>query len=213
MDLFNITPFAALFAGLLSVFSPCVLPLLPAVLAYSTSRGALRPLSIVVGLSISFITMGILTSAFGSVFQQYVLYLNIIAGLVIILMGLTLLLELNIFSMFPSPSTLDVEKEGLFGGLLLGLSLGVIWIPCVGPILGSILTLVAMEGSISYGAFLLSMYSLGFAIPMFVIAYSANRSTVLFDRISRYDVLIKKISGAILVLVGLWMLYESVLGY
>ncbi|MHC1575765.1 MAG: cytochrome c biogenesis CcdA family protein, partial [Methanosarcinaceae archaeon] len=71
MDLTGVSPIAAFVAGIISEFSPCVLPLLPAILAYSTEKGSLRPLAIVVGLSISFTTMGIATSMVGSVFRQY----------------------------------------------------------------------------------------------------------------------------------------------
>ncbi|MCD4703454.1 MAG: cytochrome c biogenesis CcdA family protein [Methanosarcinaceae archaeon] len=209
MDLTGVSPIAAFVAGIISVFSPCVLPLLPAILAYSTEKGSLRPLAIVVGLSISFTTMGIATSMVGSVFRQYFAYLSIIAAGVIIILGISLIFELGMPRFLSTLSNLNVGGKGLLGGLLLGLSLGVIWMPCVGPILGAILTLVAVEGDIVYGALMLFIYSLGFAIPMLLVAYSASFSSARLGTVSRYDVVIKKIAGVALVAVGIWMVYTS----
>ena len=207
----DVTPLAAFVAGLISIFSPCVLPLLPAIFAYSTSKGRLRPLSIVFGLTISFTIMGVVTSAFGSMFQQYLPYLSLFAGLIIILFGVTLLFDLGTFNIFGSLSGIGVQEKGLLGGLLFGMSLGIIWIPCVGPILASILTLVAIEGDIAYGAFLLFIYSMGLGIPMLVIAYSANISSSALSSIAKYDSYLKKGAGIVLIFVGLWMLYTNVL--
>ncbi|WP_445476257.1 cytochrome c biogenesis CcdA family protein [Methanococcoides methylutens] len=211
MEFGGVTPVAAFVAGMISIFSPCVLPLLPAIFAYSTSKGPLRPLAIVLGLTISFTVMGVVTSAFGSLFQQYLLYLSFFAGLIIILFGVTLIFELGTFHVFGSFSGIGIKEKGLLGGLLLGMSLGIIWIPCVGPILASILTLVAIEGDIAYGAFLLFIYSMGLGIPMLVIAYSANISSSALSSMAKYDQYLKKGAGVILVIVGLWMLYSNVL--
>ena len=210
MDLPTINPVAAFIAGIISVASPCVLPLIPAIFAYSTEKGKLRPIAIVLGLSISFTLMGIVTSAFGSTFRSYLGYLNIIAEIFIIGFGLAMLFELNVFNALGKLSSMRVNKEeGLLGGLLLGMSLGIIWIPCVGPILGTILTMVAVSADITYGAMMLFVYSLGFAIPMLMIAYSANISSAKLGGIAKYDVFIKRAAGAVLIAVGLWMVYTN----
>ncbi|HJH32776.1 MAG TPA: cytochrome c biogenesis protein CcdA [Methanosarcinaceae archaeon] len=210
MDLPTITPVAAFLAGILSVASPCVLPLIPAIFAYSTEKGKLRPIAIVLGLSISFTLMGIVTSAFGSTFKAYIGYLNILAEIVIIGFGVAMLFELNVFNAFGRFSSLRISnEEGLPGGLLLGMSLGIIWIPCVGPILGTILTMVAVAADITYGAMMLFTYSLGFAIPMLIIAYSGNLSSAKLGSISKYNVVIKRTAGAVLIAVGLWMIYTN----
>jgi cytochrome c-type biogenesis protein len=211
MDIGGATPLAAFMAGVISILSPCVLPLLPVIFAYSTSKGKLRPLAIVAGLSLSFVFMGVITSAFGSLFQQYLIYLTAFAGIIVILMGLTLLFDLGTFNFIGSLSGKQFKENGLMGGLLLGISLGIIWIPCVGPILASILSLVAIEGDLLYGAFLLFVYSLGLGIPMLVIAYSANISSSKLSMIAKYDMYLKKVVGFILIIVGMWMLYTNVL--
>lgn len=205
-----ISPLAAFGAGVLSVLSPCILPLLPAVLASSTGKGKLRPLAIVLGVSISFTLMGIVTSAFGAAFQMYIGQLKILAELLIIMMGLAILFDISLFNAFARfPMLAGMNEEGPISGLLLGLSLGVLWIPCVGPILASILTMVALEGSAANGAITLLIYSAGFAVPMLLLAYSAHLSTSKIKLISRYDAAFKKGAGIVLILVGLWMVYQN----
>lgn len=210
-----ITPIAAFFAGIVSVLSPCVLPLLPIVLAYSTGNSKLRPLAIIVGLTLSFTAMGIAASAFGEYILPLLSELRIIAEILIILMGLSMLMDKDIFS-FLSQYTgkIHAEGKGLFGGLVIGVSLGIIWIPCVGPILASILTLVALESNVTYGATLLIIYSMGFAIPMLLIAYSAKLSGDRLSKLSEFDIELKKVAGVILVIIGLWMMYTNhIVGY
>ncbi|HWQ45190.1 MAG TPA: cytochrome c biogenesis CcdA family protein [Methanosarcina barkeri] len=205
-----ISPLAAFSAGILSVLSPCILPLLPAVLATSAGKGRLRPLAIVIGVSISFTMMGVVTSAFGAAFQTYIGQLKILAEIVILLMGFAILFEISLFNSFSKfPLLAGMNGEGPVSGFLLGLSLGVLWIPCVGPILASILIMVAREGSAATGAFTLSLYSLGFAMPMLLLAYSAHISSSKIRLISRYDAAFKKGAGIVLVLVGLSMIYQN----
>lgn len=205
-----ISPLAAFSAGILSVLSPCILPLLPAVLATSAGKGKLRPLAIVIGVSISFTMMGVVTSAFGAAFQTYIGQLKILAEIVILLMGFAILFEISLFNSFSKfPLLAGMNGEGPVSGFLLGLSLGVLWIPCVGPILASILIMVAQEGSAATGAFTLSLYSLGFAMPMLLLAYSAHISSSKIRLISRYDAAFKKGAGIVLVLVGLSMIYQN----
>jgi len=205
-----ISPLTAFGAGIISVSSPCILPLLPAVLATSAGKDRLRPLAIVLGVSISFIMMGVVTSAFGAVFHTHLGEMKILAEVLILLMGLALLFDLSLFNSFSKfPLLAGMNEQGPLSGFLLGLSLGVLWIPCVGPILGSILTLVALDGNTINGALTLSVYSLGFAIPMLVLAYSAQVSSSKMKLISKYDSVFKKGGGLVLVLFGLWMIYYN----
>lgn len=209
----EVTPLAAFGAGVVSVLSPCILPLLPVVLATSAGKDKLRPLAIVMGVIISFTIMAIITSAFGAVFRTHVNELKILAEILILLMGLALIFDLGIFNSFSKfPLLAGMNEEGPVSGFLLGLSLGVLWIPCIGPMLGTILAIVALDatnGSFSKGALALSFYSLGFAMPMLVLAYSAHVSSSKMRLITKYDAILKKGAGIILVLVGLWMVYQN----
>jgi cytochrome c-type biogenesis protein len=107
--------------------------------------------------------------------------------------------------------TSKANPEGLLGGLFLGMSLGILWIPCVGPILGSVFSVVAESsagsGNISYGMILLLAYSLGVSIPMLVIAYSGKSVSGRVKWFSKRSHFFKKLSGLILILVGLMMLF------
>jgi len=206
-------PFAAFFAGVVSVLSPCILPVIPAVFAYSTEKGKFRPLAIVSGLSLSFTSMGIVTSLFGATLTAYLGYLNIFAEALLITMGISLLFDFNIFNVFGNFSSLvNSKKEGLLGGLLLGLSLGIVWLPCVGSVLGSILTMVAVSGKITYGALMLFIYSIGFSIPMLLVAYSASFSSKKLQKVSKYGFPLKKVTGLIVLGVGFYMVYQNHFG-
>lgn len=209
----NFLPIAAFFAGLVSVLSPCILPVIPAVFAYSTEKGKFRPLAIVLGLSISFTSMGIVTSIFGAKLTPYLGYLNIFAEILLITMGIALLFDLNIFNVFGNFSSLaNPKREGLFGGFLLGLSLGIVWLPCVGKVLGAILTMVAISGSVAYGASMLFIYSIGFSIPMLFVAYSASFSSSKIREVSKYGSQLKKIAALIILGVGFYMVYKNHFG-
>jgi len=200
---------AAFGAGVLSVLSPCVLPLLPAIMAYSSERGKLRPLAIVIGLCISFTAMGVIFSAFGSTVYAYRGYMETIAEITIIALGIVMLFDLPVFdrlsALAPQLTPQSTRGEGLFGGLLLGLSLGIVWIPCIGPLIGSVLMSVIPEGDVLYGGTVLFIYSLGLAIPMLGIAYATSALTRQVRGLSRHSMIIRRIAGGVLILVGLGM--------
>lgn len=201
-------------AGIVSITSPCVLPLLPGVMAYSTEKSKLTPLSIVLGLTIAFTTMGVVSAVFSSLFFEYVDYIKLISGVLILIMGMYMLFEvvenaiLRIWQYMPvsKVSMASAEETGLIGGLLLGISLGIVWIPCIGPMLAFILTLVAQQGSTLYGATLLLTYSLGLGIPMLAIAYSSNMFSSKVRGFSKYSLIIRRIAGVILVALGIYFI-------
>jgi len=171
MDFNFLSILSSFLAGVFSVFSPCILPILPIVLAGSDKDSKLRPVYIVLGLALVFILLGVISSAFGSLLNGKIAYLENIGALIIFIFGLMLVLNINIFKKITILNTLLSERMNNFPDFFLGVAFGFLWIPCTGPILSSILTLVASEGSISQGVILLSFYSLGFAIPMLIVAY------------------------------------------
>lgn len=200
---------------------PCCLPLVPVI--FSGSGGhRLRPLAIVSGLTISFTTMGVLVSAFGATFAGYTDYLRNIAILFIISMGFVLFDEdvnmefmkisgsitqglrgIGLFGKFSS----KMPEGSLVGGFFLGMSLGVLWIPCVGPILGAVLALVASVGNTTYGASMLFVYSVGMSLPMLSIAYYGKKVTGRYKWFSRNGELLKKLSGLVLIVIGVMLLF------
>ena len=217
----------AFVAGLFTVITPCILPILPAMLAGS-SGGRLRPVAIVAGMSLTFTLMGIAVSAVGSVFAPFESALRWFSLLFIIGMGAVLydddinnefvkitskisqLIGDNVGSLVPErirSTGTEASEEGLFGAFTLGMSLGVLWIPCVGPILGSILALVGFGGDVAHGAILLLTYSIGVSIPMLLIAYFGKSISGRVQWFAVNGHRIKKMSGAALMLAGLAMLF------
>ena len=221
MEPSNLSIFIVFLAGIVTIMKPCCLPLVPVI--FSGSGGhRMRPLAIVSGLTVSFTTMGVLVSAFGATFGAYTDYLRNIAILFIISMGVVLFDEdvnmefmklsgsitqglrgIGIFNKFSS----TMPEGSLIGGFFLGMSLGVLWIPCVGPILGAVLALVASVGNLSYGAWMLFVYSVGMSLPMLSIAYYGKKVTNRYKWFSRNGELLKKLSGLVLILVGVMLLF------
>ncbi len=212
-------------AGMATVITPCVLPILPAVLSGSVGS-RFRPLAIVTGMTITFTLMGILISALAS-FVFFTEYLRWFSILFIIGMGAVLFDDdinnayVNVSSSVVNFARMHVSflgsvssvapREGLLGGLFLGMSLGVIWIPCVGPILGAVFAYVAESsasaGNILHGVILLVTYSLGVGIPMLIIAYSGKSVSGRVKWFVKRGHFFKRLSGMILILVGLMMLF------
>ena len=159
MEFTAITILMAVGAGLASVFSPCVLPVLPIIMAGAERTDRLRPLIVVLGLSISFMTMGAVSSLFGAMLIGKTRTIEIAGAVVIIIMGLMVVFDLSVFKRFYQLSNIRVREEGRIGGLVLGLALGVIWVPCVGPFLSTTLTMVATSGQLASGIVLLGFYS------------------------------------------------------
>ena len=196
--------FIVFIAGVVTIMKPCCLPLVPVI--FSGSGGhRFRPLAIVTGLTISFTTMGVLVSAFGATFAEYTSYLRNIAILFIISMGLVLFDEdVNIEFMkisgsitqhlrqigFLNKFSSKMPEESLMGRFFLGISLGVLCIPCIGPILGAVLALVASVENTTYGAWML-------------FVYSVDRNKWF----SRNGELLKKLSGLVLILIGIMLLF------
>ncbi len=207
--------------GVLSVTSPCVLPLLPVVMAGSVGH-RLRPLAIVLGMSLSFSIMGGVVSAVGIISPLQGQIMRNLAIALIILFGLFLASDrLNNYFIMKSSLAMDrlrrlfgrdtmdqgePEKGGLIGPFILGMSLGVAWIPCVGPVLGAILMYVTLGGHVLQGSFLLFVYSMGLGLPMLAVAYAGKYTTGRLSAISQRSHSLKKVAGIILVIMGISML-------
>ena len=211
----------ALAAGILSFLSPCVLPIIPPYLAYmggismnqlTDSRAARRPAVIasaffVLGLSTVFLFLGFTASVFGRFFLQNQALFGQIAGAVIIVFGLHFLGLFRI-PLLMREARLDAGDRGgsAVGAYVLGLAFAFGWTPCIGPILGAILSMSAQEDSIGRGTFLMAVYAAGLGLPFILSALFINRAMGLMNRLKRHMGLVEKIMGALLVAVGLMML-------
>ncbi|MDO5370038.1 cytochrome c biogenesis CcdA family protein [Paracoccus sp. (in: a-proteobacteria)] len=215
----------AMLAGILSFLSPCVLPIVPPYLAYMTGvkvsalkerqRSAVLPaLFFVMGLSTVFLLMGYAASAFGRAFLQYQPMLVTISGIFVILLGLHFLHVFRI-PMLDREARIEAGDKGgtAMGAYLLGLAFAFGWTPCIGPQLSMILTLAATEPS--RGTALLGIYALGLGIPFLLSAIFIERSIGLMNRLKRHMGAIERVSGVLLIAVGVLLLtgWLSVISY
>jgi cytochrome c-type biogenesis protein len=199
-------------AGLASVASPCVLPMVPILVTGTAEEHRARPLLLVLGISVSFMAMGVGSSLFGGAVAPFMPTLEKLTGGIVIILGLLMLLDVNLFKHLGLLQRIRPGGRGLGSGLLLGLSLGLIWVPCVGPILSAVLGLVATRGSLPVGILLLSIYSAGFAVPMLAVAYGSQALRHRIRAIQQHAVVIRWVSGLLLVAFGGYILYAGMLG-
>jgi cytochrome c-type biogenesis protein len=204
MEISIVNLLMAVGAGLASVLSPCVLPVIPIIMAGAERNDRLRPLIVVTGLSISFMTMGAISSLFGALLIGKTRYIEIAGAVIIVIMGLMVMFDWSVFKRFYKLSNIRVNGEGRIGGLILGMSLGVIWVPCVGPFLSSTLTMVATSGRLAGGIILLGFYSLGLAIPMLIVGYSSQLLQNRIKGMLQHEAVLRYVTGAILVAFGLY---------
>ena len=203
-------------AGILSFLSPCVLPIVPPYLAFiggtsiddmseGRERGVIvKALFFVMGLSTVFIFLGLAASAFGQVFLQYQTQMGKVAGAVIILFGLHFLGILKIAFLYRE-ARFDAGDQGgsLFGAYILGLAFAFGWTPCIGPILGTILSLAAQEDSVQRGIVLMAFYAGGLGVPFILAAMFMRRFLKVMNKFKKHMGLIEKLMGVMLVVVGL----------
>lgn len=200
-------------AGLLSFLSPCVLPLVPSYLAYvgggSASRVAVLRNSVlfVLGFSLIFILLGASASLLGSLLLDYRSWLIRFGGATVIAFGLMLL---GLFKLPFLYRTAKAEYRGNtstpLGAALMGMSFAIGWTPCVGPVLGAILTLAGASASLSTGTLLLAVYAAGLAIPFLLAALGLGAFKRFSNRLRPFLPWVERVSGGILVLAGTLML-------
>ncbi len=211
LDLSLTSLMMAVFAGFASIASPCVLPVVPIIVTGTQKDHKYRPLLIVAGLSFSFMAMGAITSIFGGAVAGAMPVLEKVAGIVVIIFGVLMLLDINLFKKLSLFNRVQTPSSGRWSGLLLGLTLGLVWIPCVGPMLSGVLALVASEGKLSSGLVLLAFYSLGFAIPMLLAGYASQSVRQKIRMINSHPLAIRLVSGGLLIGFGIYILTTGML--
>ena len=206
---------AALFAGAVSFFSPCVLPLVPGYLSAVTGIGAsdleraswrtvIRPALLFIGsFSTIFILLGLTAVGLGRALRQNQDVLNKVAGVLIVVMGLLFVAALFVERLNREwHAEALLERAGSGGPLVAGAAFAIAWTPCIGPTLGTILTLAGVSGSALEGGLMLAVYSAGLAIPFLLTAIAFGRMTTAFAFVRRHYALIMASGGVILVAMG-----------
>ena len=205
-------------AGLLSFLSPCVLPLIPSYVTFITGlsledvqksrRAALiHSLLFVLGFTLIFLALGATATALGQLLGYQRVWITRIGGVLIIVFGLYMLGVFNI-SFFSQERRVHIANKpiGYLGTLLVGIAFGAGWTPCIGPILGSILTYAASSADLSRGIWLLLAYSLGLAVPFLLSAVAVERFLDFFSRMKRQMGWITRTSGVLMIAIGVLMI-------
>ena len=227
----NISYAVAFAAGFLTFLSPCLLPIIPSFIAYITGislsdiddpgkrheakrKAVIHSLCFIFGFSLVFILLGLTATFIGKALFHYQKAIQIGGGILIILFGLYLMGILKL-DFLGKEMKIRFKSEGAsyLSSFLIGVTFAAAWTPCAGPILGSILLLAGTKTSVVEGAKLLSVYSLGIALPFFLTALLINTFVAHFNRLKKFISIVNIISGAFLVAVGVLIMtnYLSVI--
>lgn len=214
-------PAVAFAAGVLSFLSPCVLPLIPSYVGFLTGMSVqeaerrrwtalLHGLWFVAGFSLVFVLLGAAASAVGGLLREYQVWLGRVGGVLMILFGVYLLGVFRpAFLMREWRVQLSRKPLGYFGSGIVGFTFGAAWTPCIGPILGGILTLAATQTGLATGMMLLGVYALGLALPFLLTALALDRFLVWFQRFRPYIVWVDRIAGGMLIVLGILLVTDS----
>lgn len=216
----NVSILVALTAGFISFLSPCILPLIPSYVAFISGvsieelaqgenlrqvrkKVIVNSLMFVLGFSIIFIALGASATFIGKFLAKNIRWFEIIGGALVIILGIH-------FAGFFRLKFLDREKKihlkkkplGFLGTCLVGIAFGAGWTPCVGPILGAILTMAATTQNTLKGIVLLAVYSVGLGVPFFLSAVILHKFFEYFKTVRKYFKVVTVVGGALLILVG-----------
>ena len=230
----SLSIFVALGAGFLSFASPCVLPLVPAYISFiagislkeltgeNASKKARRVALInsiffILGFSFVFVALGASASLLGRVLYDYLEWIKRIGGGLITLFGLHLTGIFRFgFLQGEKRAHVSTKKFGYLGSFLVGLAFGAGWTPCVGPILGSILVLAGTQESVLRGVVLLSFYSAGIGIPLFLATLGINAFMNFFNKFKKWLHVVEVVAGIFLIILGVLLMtnkFTALTGY
>lgn len=206
-------------AGLLSFLSPCVLPLFPSYLSFITGmsvdrlregvdgaergRVLIHSLAFIAGFTAVFVSLGASFSAAGQFLQVYSDWIRIAGGILIVVFGLYVagILKIGVFGR-TAQIQIRSKPAGVVGSFAVGLTFAIGWTPCVGPILGSILTLASNDKTVQQGVGLLLAYSAGLGLPFLLFALALGRFLGFFTRYRPFIPVVERVAGVLLVIVG-----------
>jgi cytochrome c-type biogenesis protein len=215
----------AFLAGLLTFLSPCILPLIPAYISFITGVSIddlvssseqknkmtgiifLEMVLFILGFSLVFVLLGASASYFGKFVLSHLKLLRIVGGILVILFGLYIAGLFRIrFLGYERKIHLKMKPTNILGSFIVGIVFALGWTPCVGPILGTILTYASTQETVREGIFLLGSYSLGLAIPFLISGLAVNFFVRGFRKIRKYSRLISVLTGGLLILFGILIL-------
>jgi cytochrome c biogenesis protein CcdA len=198
----------ALLAGVVTIAAPCTLPVLPILLGASVGHSSkMRPAAIAAGFVLSFSAVALLLNAIARIFDFDPATLHSAAAILLVGFGLLMIwpapfewLSIRVSGLVHGGSAaLIPQGQGHVGGFVLGTTLGLVWTPCAGPVLGSILTLVATSKDVAWASALLVVYAIGAALPMLAIAYGGQAATTRVCSIARYTPQLQQAFGTVVI--------------
>lgn len=204
----------AFIAGFVTILSPCILPILPIVLSGGISGGKRRPIGIVLGFVISFTFFTLFLSSLVTLIRISPDTLRFMSVVIIFSLGISMLIpqfQLMIERMFAKISnkfTIKKSGDGFGGGVLLGTSLGLVWTPCVGPILASVITLAASNALTTSSLFITLAYSMGTAIPLLLITYGGRALLHKVPWLLQNTVTVQKLFGIVMMIVSIGIYFN-----
>ena len=213
-------------AGFASFFLPCTFPVIPVYLGILTdadgeykklklgrltlNTGAiLKTATFVLGLAASFVALGIGAGFLGKLLTNRWLY--VIAGLIIIVLGIHQMDLIHIKKLDNiSGVKIQNDKAGALGTFLMGVSFSIGWTPCVGPILGAVITAASTQGTALYGAFLMLVYTLGLMVPFIIMVAASDFAMSKFDVLKKNIMTFKRIGGGFIVIMGVMVMFRQI---
>jgi len=214
---------AAFVAGLVSFLSPCVLPLVPGYVSLISGVGVeelkaqetavlrrvmLNSIAFILGFSIVFVILGALSTEVGQIASQYKSVLAQVAGVLVIVFGLHLTGILRIKALYADKRLHNVKGGNTpWGAFVIGFAFAFGWTPCVGPILSGILVIAAAQNSVGKGILLLTVYSLGLAVPFLLTALGIERFMKFYTGFRRHMHVVEVASGALLIALGVLLVF------
>jgi len=217
----NISFLIAFWGGIISFFSPCIIPIIPAYISYTAGANVnsynnfrkinfTRTIGFVLGFSLVFITLGASATFLGGFLNRNLSLFRTISGLFIIFFGLYMLglIKIGFLSRkhgFKTPK----RKNNFLSSTLMGLAFGAGWTPCIGAVLGSILIFAGSQSTVVEGILLLSVYSLGLSIPFILTSLLLGFFTKYIGKIEKFSLYLNKIGGIILIILGILIIMNK----
>ena len=201
--------------GIASFISPCILPMIPIYISYvmgkeesKTGKTVVNALGFVLGFTVSFVILSVVASLLGSILSEYIQYMKVFFGFLIIVLGFNYMEIFHIpFLNKTKGINANLKNANFIKTFLFGLIFSISWTPCVGSFLSSALMLIAKEQNIGKGMILIVIYSLGLGIPFIISAVLANQLKDTFEFVKRHYTAVKRISGMILICMGIYVIF------
>ena len=201
----EILPFVSFFTGIISILSPCILPIIPIFVGVSlNSKSKMEIFSFICGLLSVFVVVILLTGFFTSIVYQYLFYFRIFSVMILLVIGILMLFDFS----FNFKSLSVKNKEGIIGSFVLGFLTSIAWAPCYSAYLISLISLLVSSSDVGYAIFNIILYVLGFALTLFILSLFISK--INLERLISKTRHIPKIFAVLVIFGALYLLYDAI---